>query len=840
MARHALVIGASLEPQAAGPTWEERDALRMQAMLEGRGFAVELLTRTAATRDGIVDGYGRLIERVKGHDDAAVVYFAGHGGMATDADRARHVSKAERFIAPADYERSSDGDFRGISAWELSLLLERLTDKTHNVTVMLDCCHAGQMSRRAAAEGVVPRVRPKAARMDLARHYMLASSRLEERLGPPPRALRGPGVMGSPLAVRFAACGDWQSAYVTLDEHGQPTGVFTHELLATLAEVGDAPVSWSAVAPVVQARVLRRFDMQLPIIEGPARRILFSTAVGDTEAIPAAGRGDVLALRAGRITGVSEGDVYSVTAVGATSAGAATEIARVRVEDGQALQALHACARVVWWAPGHHELPAEALAWPIERALARHPVRVVASAGAESIEAAVAVHPRLRVAGAGETPIGELHVSGGELQVIAGDGTRLEPAAPWDLSGALGCLATLAAAQTLRALDGEHGLEATDVEIEWGTIARGQRIPRSPHGAALGLGDRIYLRFCNQASRVRVAHVFNIGLLGKITLVSKAMPYGIRMLPGEERFLGLPVDPEDPTDGIPLCWPDDRPRTEPGIDTLLVIVTTQPADLGALETANAGARGAALAGGSALQRLVSQLHEGGTRSMTVKPDPFFVACRSFVLHPLAAPVAVPGFAIDEDPLATHAAVHPEVWLGRAARAARQIEVRLQRFCTERAVRIDALVCTRSADRLGVFLAKTLRFAAGVHDGESLWSGPVQDLVDIYLWIAPDRDGRGLGELLAPVLASRADVQEALAALVCGAGESGSLAGGAGMALARAAAEVLCEAEPRTEGLLHTSFGAHEGYGVGRRAGGGYRAHGAAFGLAIADCEDAGG
>jgi hypothetical protein len=137
----------------------------------------------------------------------------------------------------------------------------------------------------------------------------------------------------------------------------------------------------------------------------------------------------------------------------------------------------------------------------------------------------------------------------------------------------------------------------------------------------------------------------------------------------------------------------------------------------------------------------------------------------------------------------------------------------------------------------VLEARTIEVAAGAaaRDGDRLWRGRVQDLVDIYLWIAPAHDGRGLAELLAPALA-RAELAEALDALVVRDDRAPwSLAGGASAALARAAGELLRQAAPETAGLLHTSFVAAEGYGVGQHpASGLYRKprHGVALGLSI--------
>ena len=68
-------------------------------------------------------------------------------------------------------------------------------------------------------------------------------------------------------AVRLAACGDWQSAFQTVDDQGRPEGVLTQALLATLEEIGEAPVSWRAIGDAIRARVHRTHSMQRPIVE---------------------------------------------------------------------------------------------------------------------------------------------------------------------------------------------------------------------------------------------------------------------------------------------------------------------------------------------------------------------------------------------------------------------------------------------------------------------------------------------------------------------------------------------------------------------------------------------
>jgi hypothetical protein len=52
-----------------------------------------------------------------------------------------------KFIVPMDYNPCDRVDFRGNLQDEISALLRKLTDRTPNVTVIMDCCHAGRMAR---------------------------------------------------------------------------------------------------------------------------------------------------------------------------------------------------------------------------------------------------------------------------------------------------------------------------------------------------------------------------------------------------------------------------------------------------------------------------------------------------------------------------------------------------------------------------------------------------------------------------------------------------------------------------------------------------------------------
>ena len=50
-----------------------------------------------------------------------------------------------QFLVPTDFDKGKNGNFQGIMDVELSYLLRRMTDKTKNVTIILDCCRTSCM-----------------------------------------------------------------------------------------------------------------------------------------------------------------------------------------------------------------------------------------------------------------------------------------------------------------------------------------------------------------------------------------------------------------------------------------------------------------------------------------------------------------------------------------------------------------------------------------------------------------------------------------------------------------------------------------------------------------------
>ena len=833
-AGHALLVGVPGD----GLFGTANDLRAMEAMLVARGFTVDVRTGDRATRQGILDGYDQLIRLSQRdpraqRDRPAVFYYTGHGfHVVLDEEPGR----LWQGISPTDLGKSTADDFRGITASELSIKQAQLTRQTRNVTVILDCCYASQMSRAGAVSGAVPRALPHPFRVGFAEHVRT----LERRYGVPFGTV---DPLGNPDAVRLVACGPDECAYECQTGDGAHHGILTTALLEVLRDVGDARVSWAALEDVIRARVLRRTASQRPDIEGPAQRLPFSLDEdrgGDAAAIlefannPPSER---YRIEAGSLRGVVEGDVFAVMPPRSLAYRAADAIAELKVTRPTAT---YAVAELASWKSHDAVLPENAIAFPIEKRVTRRPVRIDAPDPERAqILAAVEASPTLRpVQPEDTTALATLRLRDGAL-TIGDDGGPLFPAMAFrELPGMVKNVENLAAVQAVRELAGAHGVAANEVAIEWGTVERGRKQKMPARGGSIALRDRVYVEIRKTASSQRTlyAHVFNLGVRGKITLLTAASPGGVPLVSGGPAYvLGQQLDGALP--GLTVGWPSGMPReTFPRMDEIVVIITAKQTSLRSLETVEHRGmqRGS---GGSKLQDLLAQVHDGQTRSLRGEEpiDGYLMERLTYFLHPRDVAMADIPFAVDDNPLRLAAARAHGAWLvpgegaPSIASAPMELIVRLTDLIVHSCrtlsanLRIDALICTRATGDSRGYTAWTRRFR-GVSDGQRLdldadaeFSGVVQDFIDICLWISPDRHGDLTLEQLIAQRAASPEIADAAAALSTGAGARGSpwiAAVAASAILSRVAYESLGGAE-RAIGLYRTAFIADDNFGIGR-------------------------
>lgn len=607
MNKRALVIGSRLPPLLG----TENDADAMERLLIARGFMVDKRTGAAASRQGILDGYERLIRDVD-RDGAAVFYYAGHGGYAANPNAGLGQRARVQCLFPTDW--TDTGEFRAILDVELSVLLARLTEKTHNATVILDCCHSAEMSRgpydRAAAAPLIPRV------------YGAAWARLvPEFLARHPVDLTRVDVESNPHAVRLVATApDRQAFETTIESGGAPLyrGLFTLTLERVLAESGGAALSWQTLVNRVRELVIERsWRQQLPAAEGPADRLPFTTqAMKRPDAVVLFYDHGEPYLRANRILGAAKGATYDIMPLGAADHDRSAVIARANVVElvgGNARVALEPVEGAPAPEPG-------ALGFPTSLPYPPLPVRIT---GATAARIDQLVHAR-----SGDNRPGRIDRIQDEGQArfeVIADGARLTlldagiPAGtPLDDTDdgrelLIRRLERWSKAEAVRSLTTE-GLPRDAIEVDWGRVEQGRTMGSDP-GTRMHVGDWIYVTVKNRTDRTLHVAIFDIGVAGKVTLLTAASPTGRRLEPDKSFTLGQ-RDGERLVRGLgPVIWPDDVPTDALRRESFLVIAASAWTDFKRLETEALVTRSTT----NRLEAILDGFRRGITRDLSEEP-----------------------------------------------------------------------------------------------------------------------------------------------------------------------------------------------------------------------------
>jgi hypothetical protein len=813
----ALLIGA----QTGGLTGVENDVDAMANALKKHEFDPVLLTGARADRAGIIAAYEQLIAAAA-PDDAVVVYFSGHGGLLAPphSEEPGPAPMDMQFIVPADYRDSTENDFRGILSVELSVLLARLTDRTRNVVVALDCCHAAHMSRD-------PDLRVKA----------LAHQPTYEMLRAHLERLRGQGlavdrrsVDGNEHAVRIVACAPEQAAYEYNNDRGVRTGMLTEALTLALAEADGLQVTWATVMDRVRRRVLAFVPNQRPEAEGPSSRLLFATEEAEPlAALPAISTAEPGRIRidGARLLGVQPGDEFMIMPAGAPGPEGATKLAVATVVGLGPIEALADLGD----SPAPTRLPLGARAYRTKAVAPAVPVRVPRTdPRAADLVAAMSASTFVRLAGPDDPDdrwLAEVLLDdAGRFTIHDRVGPLSGPHPPGDPAPVLRDLERLARAVAVRALtEDPRWSHAHPVTVEWGRVDRSRPSPLGPDGAVVYAGDRIYVRLRNDSQETVYASLVDVGVSGKIAVITRSSPGGVTLAPGNEFAYGY--------DDLGLVWTGRTVMWPAGLDpmrarpeTILVLTSSQPADVSVLD--QDGVLGAKGGPRTPLRDAVEQLV--GFTDRDLEPDTgdaatYAVRRITFDLGGSRRPPADEGaFLIDQRPDPSMRVLAPK---GPAERtvAVRLAELRVHRnramFGAD--IRVDAVVLTGGGEATKpVYRARTERFS-GIKDGDRLpldtmlvYYGPAVDYLDLAVWVSRDAKGSlALGDLIEAGLTGP-EVQEALAQF----GEAmhataAAMALGAGAVVINLAYKVLRRAVGDSVGLYRTSLLAQENFGIGR-------------------------
>lgn len=587
--RKALVIASPYK----GLQGTLNDASRIQEVLQKQGFEIITCLGPRATRGGIYDAWQQLISSV-GTNDTIAIYYSGHGSMVESVLEEDSTSQDWRcqFLVPVDFDSSTEGDFRGILDVEISHLLRKLTDRTPNVTIMLDCCHSGRMARapahgdRAAPRWIAPvTYRDVAAFRD--RHLLQVF--VEEQNPLDTGALREE----NPSVVRVVAAAASETAWEYHDADGLWRGAFTEALAGVLEECHIRMLPWRTSLLRLQEVVHSRFPSQHPQVEGPETRVPFSMQRVTSGAIHIKMEDGTPVLQAGRISHVQEGDIYSVRDLSSEETSMTNEIAECEIEAANPFQALGRLR----YSPNYHTLPPEgALAFLKRSALCKLPIK--ANPGTLSlIGNALSESLFLRKSDPTDhgEPILEISYRGSFVTVISANAHRVATryVNPEDTSQLTDvCKAIifdaerLARAQHLLALQNEPQQERLDrrVRLEIGLTEdrRSKKILLGSGADIVRTRDRLYLHLQNEGERTVYCNILYVNVQGKISLISRSSPLGIELPPGRSHWVGK--NRFGSLEGLKVSWPSDMSKATPINESLVIMLTKHTLDMRPLES----------------------------------------------------------------------------------------------------------------------------------------------------------------------------------------------------------------------------------------------------------------
>jgi caspase domain-containing protein len=555
--RRALLIGS----QTHGLEGVEADVERMGQALSARHFELTRCTGAAATRDGILAAYERLIVETQ-PNDAVCIYYSGHGGRVANSFAAG--PRFLQYLVPTDH---GPGSFRGLMSFELSALLAKLTARTANVTLILDCCHAGQMSRGKAESSFTA----KAVSDELSEQQL-------EPLVNRARAQPLSDAESNPLAIRLLATEPHVSAYEEKRD-GVASGVFTAALLSVLAERSDRRASWGSVMLKVRELVMQRKAEQRPDVEGPRRRLLFELLQSaDERPLALFFEGPDAILRGGGLQGAVPGSRFGVMPADSESYSPDAALGEAVVIDS-----LGSTSRVELRAAEHRRLPSNGLlAFPLSVPFQKCRVGLGPELSPELVGLIADSRyfaPEPIQAGMG---LPTVRRRDGELVLLDASGLLLARALESQPGPLLERLECLARAEDLRAFP--TGTLKVRLRIELGRVEQGQTI-EAGQGEAVHVGDRQYISVMNTGYDKRYVAVLGIDPKYSVRLLSRRAPRGQMLRPDQPLTLGQ--SPNGDWLGLTATWPDGLATDQPRLETLLVIAAEDEQDFSQLTTSDA-------------------------------------------------------------------------------------------------------------------------------------------------------------------------------------------------------------------------------------------------------------
>jgi Caspase domain len=633
--KRALLVGIDAYAHIRTLDGCVNDSRLMRSLLVDRfGFPADhviQLLDAQATRQAILAAFDSLVTAT-GPDDVVVIHFAGHGSQMRDRE-GDEPSGFDSTLMPWDTGRGPHEN-RDITDDEIHVVLAALAVKTRHITVLVDACHSGTVTRDAFG------AKTRSVERDLRPIEALPPSPVAGgRLALTPSGASGWLPLGDNY-VLIAGCRDEEESKEYFPpEGGGPHGALTYFLSQAL-QAATSTTTYRDVFEHIAARVTAYNAVQHPQIEGTADKTVFG--VDDLPPVPfvaVTGRdGQTAHLAAGQALGITVGTTFAVHAAGTKrpaegdalgellvrSVSPFTAEASIVRESGDGAITAGARAFVTSYAFGDLALPVQfaspAATAAFAEALAASPFLKVVPEEAAAAARIYLLPARSRVEPGDPVPqAGALDTE--RWAVVDATGALLMPLkSPGDEKTVVQNLDKVAKARRVLALDNPSPGElagAVTLDLLKKT-ATGGWVPATPDvGGVLPVvdeGQRVQFRVTNRGKHpIAVAMIY----VGTGSQISVPKPFTLAPETSDGSLAG------------PVSFPPNYPFTDLGdplrgvdsVETAKLIVTMQPVDFSGLREdamrSGAVSPSSPTAFGVAMQRLSGARRRG----FSVEPEP---------------------------------------------------------------------------------------------------------------------------------------------------------------------------------------------------------------------------
>jgi Caspase domain len=267
-----------------------------------------------ATLANVRHALAELATRQVARNDRVFIYYAGHGAsVAVQAGGGRTYHRQALVMADHDPARPDSGM---LFDHDLEEALRAIREQTSSIALVLDCCHAGGVTRRSA-ELLPPEV--LASTDPVARCLELdAMAAVPDPC--PTRASADarprPLIEATDHCHVVAACLGYERANEENGSDGVRNGLLTRAFVDALADIPDGAlrdVTWSRIWQRVHADVSQRNPAQHPRMAGNAGRAVFAGPPVDHDpGIPVSRNEHTFEIAAGTLANITKNAVLAI------------------------------------------------------------------------------------------------------------------------------------------------------------------------------------------------------------------------------------------------------------------------------------------------------------------------------------------------------------------------------------------------------------------------------------------------------------------------------------------------------------------------------------------------